>query len=78
MNLVEAVDKERQRRGLDHRGLSRLLGIHESLWHRVRTGEQPPTKKFLMGVMRNLPELALVVIDYMRNNGSKGGDHASE
>ena len=71
MNLIQAVENERERRGLDHRGLSDLLGIHESLWHRVRTGKSQPTRKFLMGVMANLPELALIVIDYMRANGSK-------
>jgi len=65
-NLIKAVEQERISRGLSHRELSQLLGIHESMWHRVRTGKTPPRAKFLTSVMRHLPGLALYVIDYLR------------
>jgi len=71
MNLIEAIKKEQAGRKLNDTQLARLLEIDLSTWSRIKSGERPPGGKFLKAVMTHLPELALVVIDYMRDNGSK-------
>jgi transcriptional regulator with XRE-family HTH domain len=71
MKLIEAVKNEQAKRNLNDAQLSRLLKIDQSLWSRIKKGEYRPTRKFLIGVMNNLPELALEVIDYMRNEPDK-------
>ncbi len=71
MNLIEAIQKEQVERKLNDTQLAKLLGIDISTWSRIRRGERPPGGKFLRAVMSNMPQLALPVLDYMRNNGSK-------
>jgi hypothetical protein len=66
-DLIAALEAERVRRDLDHRGFSTLLGIHESLWHRMRTGEREPTLDTLTKILQKLPQVELYVIAYMRN-----------
>lgn len=72
MNLVEAIKREQIDRQFNDTQLAKLLEIDLSTWSRIKRGERPPGGKFLKAVMTHLPELALVVIDYMRNDGSKG------
>jgi hypothetical protein len=64
-DLIAALEGERVRRDLDHRGFSTLLGIHESNWHRLRTGERLPTLDTLTIILKKLPELRAVVCSYM-------------
>jgi len=72
MDLIEAIKKEQGERGLNDTKLSALLGIDLSTWSRIKRGVRPPGGKFLTAVMRNLPEIGLVVIDYMRHDDSEG------
>ena len=70
-DLVEALQKEQARRGLNSEQLCRLLGIEGSTWSRIKSGEFHPTRKFLMAVMRRLPGLGLMVVDYMRSDAGE-------
>ena len=68
------------RRGLDHKGFSTLLGIHDSYWHRIRTGERSPTLTILTLIMQKFPELAPEVTKYIMrqgNDGEKEANHAT-
>lgn len=70
--LIKAIEAERIRRRLDHRAFSALLGIHESYWHRIRTGERPLNLNTLQIFMQKLPEVTPeVTIYFMR----QGNDH---
>ncbi|MBV6343205.1 hypothetical protein [Candidatus Magnetobacterium casense] len=81
-DLIAALEAERVRRELDHRGFSTLLGIHESAWCRIRTGQRAPTLDTLTIILKKLPELKPVVCSYMtqrqisenarKNDGEQG------
>lgn len=68
-NLITALEAERTRRDLDHRGFSTLLGIHESYWHRIRTGERAPNLNILTLVIQKFPDLAPAVTEYIMRQG---------
>jgi hypothetical protein len=72
--LVQAMEEERVRRGLDHRGFSTLLGIHESYWHRLRTGERPFNLNVLTLLMQKLPDITPAVTEYIMRQGNDGQD----
>lgn len=76
MNLIEAVKNEQTEQNLNDAQLSRLLGIDPSLWCRIKKNQCGLTKQFLMAIMKNMPTLSLVVIDYMRGNA--GMDSVSD
>lgn len=63
--LIKAVEEQRTKRRLDHRAFSALLGIHESYWHRIRTGERSPNLNILTIFMQKLPEVTTGVTIYI-------------
>ena len=64
-DLIKALEAERIRRGLRHRAFSTLLGIHDSYWHRIRTGERAFNFHTLQLVKQNLPILSPEVDSYL-------------
>ncbi len=75
MDLIEAVKKYQSEHGLNDTQLAKLVGVDLSMWSRNKSGERPPGKKLLMGIMKNIPELGLMVIDFMRSSDTQGDDH---
>ena len=75
LDLINALERERRRRQLNHRAFSTLLGIHESYWHRIRTGERSLNLNTLQIFMQKLPEVTPEVTIYiMRQGNDAGGD----
>jgi len=72
-DLITALETERERRGLDHRAFSTLLGIHESYWHRLRTGERAFNLNTLTLVMQNLPGITPEVTAFIVGQGDNDG-----
>ncbi len=70
--LINVLEGERIRRQLDHRAFSTLLGIHESYWHRIRTGERPLNLNILTILMQKLPDVTPEVIVYIMRQGNDG------
>lgn len=70
--LIKAVEEERTRRGMDHRTFSTLLGIHESYWHRLRTGERTINLKVLTILRQKLPEVTPEVTIFIMRQGNDG------
>jgi len=68
--LIQALEKERTQRNLDHRAFSTLLGIHESYWHRIRTEERQLTPNLAVMFMQKLPELGPAVTDFVVSQGN--------
>jgi len=77
-DLINAIEVVRIRRGLDHRDLSTLLGIHESSWHKFRTGERPLNLNFLTLLMQKLPEVTTQVTIYIMSQGNIPADQEVE
>jgi len=73
IELIKVIDNERIRRNLDHRAFSALLGIHESYWHRLRTGERAFTLNVLTILMHKLPRVTPAVTTYILRQGNDGG-----
>ena len=71
MDLIELMIKAQKRRRLTDAKFSRLLGVDYSAWSRVKRRQRQPSAEFLSRVMVKTPELALPVIDYMREVGMK-------
>jgi transcriptional regulator with XRE-family HTH domain len=65
--LIEAIKQEQKERMINDSQLARLLGVDLSTWSRIRRGQRRPGGKFLRAVMKNLPEVSMAVIDYLRN-----------
>ena len=74
-SLIAAITKEQNKRNLNDSQLAELLDIDLSTWSRIKRGERPPGGKFLKSIMQKLPELALVVIDYMRFEATESDNH---
>lgn len=68
--LIKAVEGQRTKRQLDHRAFSALLGIHESYWHRIRTGERPLNLNTLQIFMQKLPEVTPEVTNFVVSQGN--------
>jgi len=67
--LIEALRRKQVELKLGESAFARLLGIEYSYWYRISHYERPPVGKVLTGIMARLPELGLLVIDYMRESG---------
>lgn len=76
-DLIAALETERERRGLNHHAFSTLLGIHDSYWHRLRTGERAFNLNTLTLVMQNLPGVTPEVTDYIVQQGQNHPDNTS-
>jgi len=76
-DLIAALEAERERRGLDHRAFSTLLGIHESYWHRLRTGERAFNLHTLTLIMQNLPDITPAVTEFIVQQGQNNSDNTS-
>lgn len=74
IELINVLEAERIRRKLNHHAFSTLLGIHESYWHRIRTGERPLNLNLLTIFMQKLPEVTPEVTIYIMRQGNDGGE----
>jgi len=71
-DLIATLEAERIRHKLDHRAFSTLLGIHESYWHRLRTGERAFTLNVLTLLMHKLPRVTPAVTIFIMRQGNDG------
>lgn len=65
-NLINAMDADRIRRGMDHKAFSALLGITASYWCMVRKGKRRPSLTLIETIHRQLPEVSSCVDLYTR------------
>ena len=72
--LINVLEGERKRRQLTHKAFSDLLGIHESYWHRIRTGKRSVNLNILTLFMQKLPEITPEVTIYIVRQGNDGGE----
>lgn len=50
---------------------SERLKISASLWSRIKSGTRSPGMKFLNALVREFPEMKLIVYEWIENNGEK-------
>ena len=55
---------------MNHRAFGTLLGIHESYWHRLRTGERAFNLNTLTLIMQNLPGITPAVTEFIVSQGN--------
>ena len=71
--LIRVIEKERKRRRLSQVAFSRLLGISESYYSMLKTGDRKPNLNILTLLMQNLPEVTPEVTIYIMRQGNDGG-----
>ena len=71
-DLIVALEQERMRRGLDHKGFSTLLKISESYWSMIRKGTRTLTPNLAVSFMQQLPELTPAVTLFIMRQGQDG------
>jgi transcriptional regulator with XRE-family HTH domain len=64
VGIIEVIDKERQKCGLNSAEFSRKIGVKEELWSRFRRGLRPPTDGFLVKVLKKFRELRRPILKY--------------
>lgn len=69
--LIDALELERRRRNLDHKGFSTLLRITESYWCMIRKGNRRPSLNLCHTIYKQVPEVAEYVDDYVRSSNDK-------
>lgn len=77
-DLIKAVEEERIKRKLDHKAFSVLLGIDESYWHRIRTGERPLNLNILQIFMQKLPDITPEVTNFVVSQGNGPSENVKE
>lgn len=73
-NLIAALERERVKRGLDHRGFSTLLKISESYWCMLRKGDRRLTPNLAVLFMKKLPEISPEVQTFIMSHGKDGDE----
>ena len=73
-NLIVALEKERVRRGLNHKGFSTLLRISESYWCMLRKGDRRLTPNLAVLFMQKLPEITPEVQAFILQQGKDGDE----
>lgn len=73
-NLIKVLEEQRAKRQLDHRQFSAFLGISESYWSMIRTGERKPNLNVLSIMMQKLPEITPEAIMYILQTIKQGND----
>ena len=74
LNLINAVDRERERRRMSDRKFSmQVLGISPPYWCLLKAGKRPPTLSFLTILMQKLPEITPEVTNFIMRQGNDGG-----
>lgn len=71
-DLINAMEAERTRRNLDHKGFSTLLKISESYWSMIRKGTRTLTPNLAVSFMQNLPEITPAVTIFIMRQGNDG------
>lgn len=66
-DLINAMEAERIRRGLDHKAFSALLGITDSYWCMIRKGKRRISLDLLNAIYRKLPEVSIQADTYARS-----------
>jgi len=68
--LITQLEKAQKRRKVSDAQFARdVLHVHYSTWSRIRHRNREPGVEFLGHVLGYLPEMLLVVIDYLRDKG---------
>ena len=70
--LIAALERERTKRRLDHKGFSTLLRISESYWCMLRKGDRCLTPNLAVAFMKKLPELTPEVQAFIMQQGKDG------
>jgi len=71
-DLIAALEQERIRRGLDHKGFSTLLKISESYWSMIRKGSRTLTPNLAVSFMQKLPDITPEVQAFIMRHGNDG------
>jgi hypothetical protein len=65
-DLITAMEAERIRRQLDHKGFSNLLKITDSYWCMIRKGKRRPSLGLIKTIHQVLPEVSAYADAYTR------------
>lgn len=77
-DLIEAIKLHQKVNGLSDKAFARLVGIDNSTWSRIKSGERNPGGKVLRAIASNIPELQLLVFQYMANSDKEKVEAASD
>jgi len=77
INLIAALEEERVRRGLNHKGFSTLLRISESYWCMLRKGARRLTPNLAVLFMQKLPSITTEVQDFIMQQGKDGEEEGT-
>ena len=67
LELINAMEAERVRRGLNHQDFSALLGITDSYWCMIRKGKRRPSLNLVATIHEQLPEVSIYADAYTRS-----------
>jgi len=73
-NLIATLEKERVKRGLNHKGFSTLLKISESYWCMLRKGDRQLTPNLAVLFMQKLPEITPEIQAFIMQQGKDGDE----
>ena len=68
LKAIKEVQKLYKMTGVD---FARKLGVDPAIHSKIINGVMPPSKTYLMALMREIPELTLAVVDYMKDSDSE-------
>ena len=63
--LVEAVREKQARDKISDMKLSRMLGINQSTWSRIKSGGRKPGIKVVKALAKQFPEFAGVILNQL-------------
>lgn len=69
--LIEKIIEKQKEKQLTNAQFARLVGISESMWRSVRSGERQVGNKTLNGVLVTFPELDKEILAFIRHKNGK-------
>lgn len=71
--LIVELGQYQRDRGLTHGQMARLLGIDKSTYSYINSGQREPGLKVLRAIAKQIPDLQLLVFEYIVMATSRGG-----
>lgn len=64
--LIKAIDSFEKLKGINDQGFTKIIGADETSISQVRSGRVRAGRKILGGILRNVPELTMAVIEDLK------------
>ena len=71
-DLIATIDRERIRLNMDQRAFSNFLGISESYYSMLKSGDRKPSLPLLSTLMQKLPQFTPEITVFIKRLGGDG------